>query len=85
MVVQDLALRAGHIQKEIDRTNISYKCRRCAVKGETNNSIDSECPALAQKQHKKRHDTEAGVLDLNLCKKYHMICSISCLHTNLGK
>ena len=39
------------------------------------NHIASECPALAQNQYKKRHDTVARAVHWNLCKKYQMPCS----------
>ena len=75
MAVQDQALRTRYIQRAIDRTNISPKCRKRNQKDETINRIASECPALAQNQYKKRHDTMARAMHWNLCKKYQMPCS----------
>ena len=69
LAAQDQALRTRYIQRASDGTNISPKCRKCNQKDETINHIASECPALAQNQHKKRHDTVAKAVHCNLCKK----------------
>ena len=78
MAAQDQALRTRYIQRAIDGTNISPKCRKCNQKDETINHIASECPALAQNQYKKRHDTVARAVSWNLCKKYQMPRSNNC-------
>ena len=75
MAAQDQALRTRYIQRAIDGTNISPKCRKCKQKDETISHIASECPALAQNHYKKRHDTVARSVHWNLCKKYQMPCS----------
>ena len=75
MAAQDQALRTRYIQRAIDGTNISPKCRKCNQKDETINHIASECPALAQNQYKKRHDTVARAVHWSLYKKYQMPCS----------
>ena len=75
MAAQDQVLRTRCIQRAIDGTNISPKCRKCYPKDETINHIASECPALAQNQYKKRHDTVARAVAWNLCKKYQMPCT----------
>ena len=59
MAAQDQTLRTRYIQRAIDGTNISPKCKKCNQKDETINHITSECPVLAQNQYKKRHDTVA--------------------------
>ena len=75
LAAQDQALKTRYIQRAIDGTNISPKCRKCNQKDETINHIASECPALAQNQYMKRHDTVARAVHWNLCKKYQMPCS----------
>ena len=75
MAAQDQALRTRYIQRAIDGTTISPKCRKCYQKDEITNHIASECPALAQNQYKKRHDKGARAVHWNLCKKYQMPCS----------
>ena len=75
MAAQDQALRTRYVQRAIDGTNISPKCRKCNQKDETINHITSECSAMAQTQYKKRHDTVARAVHWSLCKKYQMPCS----------
>ena len=75
MAAQDQALTTRYIQRAIDGTNISSKCRKCNEKDEAINHNASECPALAQNQHKKRHDAMARAVHWNLCKKNQMPCS----------
>ncbi|XP_064088536.1 uncharacterized protein LOC135202955 [Macrobrachium nipponense] len=59
---QDQALRTRFVQGTIDGNSISPICRKCNTKNETKNHIASECPALAENQYKKRHDSEAKAL-----------------------
>ena len=66
MAAQDQALRTRYIQRAIDGTNISPKCTKCNQKDETIYHIASECPALAQNQYKKRHDTVVRAVHWNL-------------------
>ena len=75
MAAQDQALRTRYIQRAIDGQNISAKCRKCNEKDETINHIVSECPALAQNQYKRRHDTVAKALHWSLCNKYQITCN----------
>ena len=69
MAAQDQALRTRYIQRAIDGTNISPKCRKGNQKDETINHIASECPALAQNQYKKRHDTVARAVCTGICAR----------------
>ena len=46
MAAQDQALRTRYIQRAIDGTNISPKCRKCSQKDKTMNHIASECPSI---------------------------------------
>ena len=75
MAAQDQAIRTRYMQRTIDGSNISPKCRKCNQKDETINHIASEWPALAQNQYKKRNSTLARAVHWNLCKKYQMPCS----------
>ena len=72
MAAQDQAIRTRYILGATDETYISPKCRKCNQKDETINHIASECPALAQNQYKKRHDTVARAVHWNLWNKYQM-------------
>ena len=69
MAAQYQALRTRYIKRAIDGTNISPKCGKCNQKDETINHIASECPALAQNQYKKRHDTVARAVQWNLVQE----------------
>ena len=76
MAAQDQALRTRYIQNRIDRQEtVSPMCRKCEQKMETINHIISECPALAQNEYKRRHDTVAKALHWQICKEYNMPCS----------
>lgn len=72
---QDQALRTRYVQRMVDGNNISPICRKCNIRNETINHIASECPALAQNQYKKRHDSVAKALHWSLCKKHQLPCS----------
>ncbi|XP_066968151.1 uncharacterized protein [Macrobrachium rosenbergii] len=69
-VAQDQALRTRYVQGTIDGNNILPICRKCNMKDETTNHIASECPALAQNQYKKRHDSVTKAFQWSLCKKH---------------
>ena len=76
MAAQDQALRTRYIQNRIDgQTSISPVCRKCEQKMETINHIISECPALAQNEYKRRHDTVAKALHWKICKEFNIPCS----------
>ena len=76
MAAQDQALRTRYIQNRIDgQASVSPMCRKCEQKMETINHIISECPALAQNEYKKRHDTVAKALHWKISKEYNIPCS----------
>ena len=73
MAAQEQALRTRYVQNKIDgQIEISPMCRKCNEKVETINHIISECPALAQREYKGRHDTVAKALHWKICKEYHL-------------
>ena len=73
MAAQDQALRTRYIRKEIDKEDISSKCRLCDEREETIAHIVSECKMLAQKQYKLwRHDRVARIIHWDLCKKWKL-------------
>ena len=65
---QDQTGRSRDIQRAINVTNISPKCRKYNQKDETINHITSERPELAKNQYKKGHGTVARAVHWNLCK-----------------
>lgn len=72
VAAQDQALRTRAILHDIEGRNISPKCRMCGDKKETINHIISECPKLAQKEYKRRHDKVATAIHWTLCKRYDL-------------
>ncbi|XP_068240020.1 uncharacterized protein [Palaemon carinicauda] len=72
---QDQVLRTRYIQRMIGGNNISSICMNCNTKNKTINHIASECPALAENQYQKRHDSVAKALHWSLCKKHQLSCS----------
>ena len=59
MAAQTQSLRTNTIKRKIDKTQEDPKCRMCKQKEETVSHIVSECPKLAQREYKRRHDCVA--------------------------
>ena len=75
IAAQDQALRTNWIRKNIDKENISAKCRLCGDNDETIAHVLSECIQLAQNEYKKvRHDKIAAAIHWHLSKKYGFQC-----------
>ena len=72
MAAQDQAQEQDTFKEPLMELTISLKCRKCSQKDKTINHIASGCPALAQNQYKKRHETVARAVHWNLCKEYQM-------------
>ena len=62
MAAQTQSLRTNTIKANIDKTQGDSKCRMCKQKEETVSHIVSECPKLAQRENKRRHDCVAKAL-----------------------
>ena len=58
----------------VDKTQEDSKCRMCKQKEETVNHTVSECPKLAQREYKRRHDCVAKALHRDLCCLYDIDC-----------
>ena len=70
VAAQDQALRTNWIRRNIDKENISAKCRLCGENDETIAHVLSECKQLAQNEYKKvRLDKIAAAIHWHLCKK----------------
>ena len=69
---QEQALRTNYVKFNIDKTAESPLCRMCKSKGEFVGHIISECPKLAQKEYKRRHDNVARIIHWELCGKYQL-------------
>ena len=56
MAPQEKAIRTNVIKAKIDKTQAESKCRLCGKVDETVRHIVCECPMLAQRKYKRRHD-----------------------------
>eukprot|EP00795_Rhopilema_esculentum_P003281 gene3280-biopygen1499 len=68
------SLRTNAIKANIDKTQRDSKCRMCNQKEETVSHIVSECPKLAQREYKRRHDCVAKALHWDVCRLYDIDC-----------
>ena len=66
------ALRTNYVKFNIDKTVESPSCRLCGQKSETVSHVISECPKLAQREYKRRHDKVAKIVHWKLCGKYNL-------------
>ena len=55
-VAQEQAIQTNLIKGDIDKWQEQTKCRICSRADDAINQIVSECPKLAQKEYKRRHD-----------------------------
>ena len=69
MAVQTQSLRTNAIKAKIDKGQDDLNCRMCKQSEETVCHITSQCPKLAQKEYKRRHDCVARSLHWNICKQ----------------
>ena len=69
IAAQDQVIRTNAIKAKIDKTRDDSMCRMCNAKDETITHIISECPKLAQKEYKRRHDWMGKAIHWDLCRK----------------
>ena len=50
-------IRTNAIKGKIDKSQEQTKCRMCSRADDAITHIVSECPKLAQKEYKRRHDS----------------------------
>ena len=62
MAAQSQSPRTNAVKAKIGRSQNDSLCRMCQQKDETVNHLLSECPKLAQKEYKERHDGVARAL-----------------------
>ena len=65
---QEQALRAIVIQGMIDKSLDQTECGICSRTDETINHIVSECPKLAQREYKRRHDWVGRRIHWEICR-----------------
>ena len=56
MAAQEQAIRRNAIKTKIDKNRVESKCRLCVKVDETVSHRVCECPMLAQREYKRRHD-----------------------------
>ena len=56
MEAQEQVIRTNAIKAKIDRTQAESKCRLCGKVDETVRHIVCECPMLAQREYKRKHE-----------------------------
>ena len=70
VAAQDQALRTNYRKARIEKSTDDAKCRLCKTRDETISHIVSECPKIAQKDYKHRHDKVAAAVHWSICKKH---------------
>ena len=69
MAAQEQAIRENVIKAKIDKTQAQSKCRLCGKADETVRHIVCDCPMLAQREHKRRHDWVGKKIHWEVCRK----------------
>ena len=64
---QEQAIQANLIKGKIDKRQEQTKCRMCSRADDAINHIVSECPKLAQKEYKRRHDWSGRRIHWEIC------------------
>ena len=69
MEAQEEAIRTNVIKAKIDMTQAESKCRLCGKVDATVRHILCECPVLAQREYKRRHDQLGRKILWEVCWK----------------
>ena len=69
MAAQEQALATNLMKARIYQTQEDSKCRMCRKVDESINHMVSECPKLAQKEYKRRHDWVGKKIHWEVCKE----------------
>ena len=69
MAAQEQATRTNAIKTNIDKTQAESKCRLCGKVDETVRHIVCECPMLAQREYKRRHNWVGRKIHWKVCRK----------------
>ena len=70
MAAQEQAISTNAVKAKIDRTQAESKCRLCCKVNETVRHIVCECPMLAQREYKRRHDWVGRKIYCEVCRKF---------------
>ena len=69
MAAQKQTIRTNNIKTKIDKTQTESKCRLCGKVDATVRHIVCECPMLAQREYKRRHDWVGRKTHWEVCRK----------------
>ena len=69
MAAQEQAFATNLMKARIYQTQEDSKCRMCRKVDESIHHIVSECPKLAQKEYKRRHDWVGKKIHWEVCKE----------------
>ena len=69
MAAQEQAIMKNAIKAKTDKTQAESKCRLCGKVDETVRHIVCECPMLAQRDYKRRHDWFGRKIHWKVCRK----------------
>ena len=69
MAAHEQVIRTNAIKAKIDKTQDESKCRLCGKVDETVRHIVYECPMLAQREYKRRHDWVGRKIHWKECRK----------------
>ena len=72
-VVQKQALRMNQIKAKIHQSQSDEKCRMCGNANETINHLTNECPKMAQKEYKRRHDLVGKKIHWEICREFRKV------------
>ena len=69
MAAQEKVIRTNAIKAKIGKTQAESKCKLCGKVDETVKHIACECPILAQREYKRRHDWVGRKIHWEVCRK----------------
>ena len=69
MAAQEQAIGTNAVKAKIDKIQAKGKCRLCGKVDETVRYIVCECPMLAQREYKRRHDCVGREIHWEICRK----------------
>jgi hypothetical protein len=75
MAAQEQALRTRWFRAQIEKEDISPKCRLCDSEAETVRHLSAGCKKLAGGPYKRRHDRMGVRVYWELCQKYQIPCT----------
>ena len=75
MAVQEQALQTQWFRSQIQKEDVSPKCRLCDVEIETVRYLSAGCTKLSKGPYKRRRDRMELMVYWELCQKYGISCA----------